>query len=42
VRSAKARKAQNSVLIMGCAGIGAIVIMMLTVFLIIGLQLAGR
>ncbi|MEO5953256.1 MAG: hypothetical protein ABIQ44_12390 [Chloroflexia bacterium] len=42
VRNARAKRTQNSILIMGCAGIGTIVLMMLAVFLIIGLQLAGR
>jgi hypothetical protein len=38
-RSKRVRKAQTSVVIMGCAGIGAILIMMLAVLLIIGLQI---
>lgn len=42
VRGAKARKAQNSIIIMGCSGIGAIVLMMLAVLLIIALQWAGK
>jgi hypothetical protein len=42
VRSEKAKRSQNTILIMGCAGIGAIVIMMLVVFLIIALQMAGK
>jgi hypothetical protein len=37
----KVRKAQQSVLLIGCIGISAIIFMMLTVFLIIGLQLLG-
>jgi hypothetical protein len=41
-RSQRARKAQTSVLIMGCAGIGAIILMMLAVLLIIGVQLMGK
>jgi hypothetical protein len=41
-RSQRARKAQTSVVIMGCVGIGAIILMMLTVLLIIGLQVLGR
>ncbi len=41
-RSQKARKAQTSVMIMGCAGIGAIILMMLAVLLIIGIQLIGK
>lgn len=42
VRREKAKRSQNTIMIMGCAGIGSIVIMMLVVFLIIGLQLAGK
>lgn len=42
VRNAKAKRTQNSIIIMGCAGIGAIVLMMAAVFLIIALQLAGK
>ena len=38
-RSQRARKAQTSLIIMGCAGIGAIILMMLAVLLIIGLQM---
>jgi hypothetical protein len=41
-RKAKARRGQTSVMIMGCAGMGAILIMMLTVLLIIGLQLTSK
>ena len=41
-RRERARRAQNSVLIMGCAGIGAIVLMMLAVGLVIALQLTGK
>jgi hypothetical protein len=39
-RRARIKKGQQQVLIIGCAGMGAIVIMMLTVFLIIALQMA--
>lgn len=39
-RKARAKSGQRSVLIMGCAGMGAILIMMLTVLLIIALQMA--
>jgi hypothetical protein len=41
-RSQRARKAQTSVIIMGCAGIGAIILMILAVALIIGIQLLGK
>jgi hypothetical protein len=40
-RRARARRGQTSVIIMGCAGMGAIVIMMLIVFIIIALQMTG-
>jgi hypothetical protein len=40
-RRARAKRAQTSVIIMGCAGIGAILIMMLLVFIIIALKLMG-
>jgi hypothetical protein len=39
-RKARARKGQQQVMIIGCAGMGAIVVMMLTVLLIIVLQMA--
>ncbi|MGA7733638.1 MAG: hypothetical protein WCD37_20440 [Chloroflexia bacterium] len=42
VRREKAKKAQNSVLIMGCAGMGSILLMMLSVLLIIALQMTGK
>ena len=41
-RRERAKRAQNSVLVMGCAGMGAILLMMLIVFLIIALQLMGK
>jgi hypothetical protein len=41
-RAQRAKKAQHSIIIMGCAGMGAILLMMLTVLLIIGLQMLGR
>jgi hypothetical protein len=41
-RSQRARKAQTSLIIMGCAGIGAIILMMLAVLLIIGIQVLGK
>ena len=40
-RRARARKGQRSVLLIGCAGMGLIAIMMLTVLLIIVLKLVG-
>jgi len=40
-RRARARRGQTSVIIMGCAGMGAILIMMLLVFIIIALKMAG-
>jgi hypothetical protein len=40
-RRARARRAQTSVIIMGCAGMGAILIMMLLVFIIIALKMIG-
>jgi hypothetical protein len=40
-RRAKARKGQTNVIIIGCAGMGAILIMILTVLLIIGLQMTS-
>jgi hypothetical protein len=40
-RKARARRGQTSVIIMGCAGMGAILIMMLLVFIIIALKMAG-
>jgi hypothetical protein len=40
-RRARARRGQTSVIIMGCAGIGAILIMMLIVFIIIALKMTG-
>lgn len=41
-RSQRARKAQTSVIIMGCVGIGTIILMILAVLLIIGLQMMGK
>lgn len=41
-RSQKARRAQTSIIVMGCAGMGAILLMMLAVLLIIGLQMLGK
>lgn len=41
-RSKKAKRAQNSILVMGFVGIGAIVLMMLAVGLLIALQLVGK
>lgn len=40
-RKARARRGQTSVIIMGCAGMGAILIMMLLVFIIIALKMLG-
>jgi hypothetical protein len=40
-RKARARRGQTSVIIMGCAGMGAILIMMLLVFIIIALKMTG-
>ncbi len=42
VRKEKAKRAQNRILVMGCAGMGTILLMMLVVFLIIALQLVGN
>jgi Asp/Glu/hydantoin racemase len=42
IRQERAKRAQNSVLIMGCAGMGAIVLMIMVVFLIIALQMTGQ
>lgn len=42
VRREKAKRAQSSVMIMGCAGMGAIVLMMLAVGLVIALQLTAK
>jgi hypothetical protein len=39
-RKARARRGQQQVMIIGCAGMGAIVVMMLTVLLVIVLQMA--
>jgi hypothetical protein len=40
-RRARARKGQQSVLVIGCVGMGFIVLMALTVLLIVALKLAG-
>jgi len=40
-RKARARRGQTSVIIMGCAGMGAILVMMLLVFIIIALKMLG-
>jgi hypothetical protein len=42
LRREKARRGQTSVIVMGCVGIGAILIMMLIVFFIILFQLLSR
>ena len=42
IRREKARRGQTSVIIIGCAGMGAILIMILTVLFIIALQMAGK
>ena len=41
-RKARARRGQQQVMIIGCAGMGAILVMMLTVLLIVVLQVAGQ
>jgi hypothetical protein len=40
-RRTRARRGQTGIIIMGCAGMGAILIMMLVVFIIIALKMAG-
>jgi len=40
-RLARARRSQTTIVIMGCAGMGLILIMMLTVFIIIALKLTS-